>query len=110
MGHSCELPIKPIIMVATDVLLEIVAGNDTVDFEQEPNRIINGGAAGKQLQMIPVKLTIDLVNVTSNCHCKNSKVLCKVCMVASELMVTSLVMILYKKGAYSTPLKVYLLR
>ncbi len=49
VGHSSELPIKPIIMVATDVLLEIVSGDNTVGIEQEPNRIINSGAAGQQL-------------------------------------------------------------
>jgi hypothetical protein len=38
MGYSKELPIKPIIMVAADVLLEVVAGDDTVCIEQEPNR------------------------------------------------------------------------
>ncbi len=55
MGHSSELPIKPIIMVAA-VLLEIVAGDDTVGIKNESNRILNGGAAGQQLRMIPVKL------------------------------------------------------
>ncbi len=60
MGHSSELPIKPIIMVAADVLLEVVVGDDTVGIEQEPNRIVNGGTAGQQLQMIPVKLTMEL--------------------------------------------------
>jgi hypothetical protein len=49
MGYSSELPIKPIIIVAADVLLEIVAGDDTVGIEQEPNRIVNSGAAGQQL-------------------------------------------------------------
>jgi hypothetical protein len=60
VGHSSELPIKPIIMVAADVLLEVVVGDDTVGIEQEPNRIVNGGTAGQQLQMIPVKLTMEL--------------------------------------------------
>ena len=49
MGHSSELPIKPIIMVAADILLEIVAGDNTVGIKQEPNRIGNGGDAGQQL-------------------------------------------------------------
>jgi hypothetical protein len=75
MGDSSELPIKPVIMVAADVLLEVVAGDDTVCIKQEPYRIANGGAAGQQLQMIPVKLAMDLVDVTINCCCKNSKVL-----------------------------------
>ncbi len=61
MGHSSELPIKPIIMVEADVLLEVVAGNDSVGIKQEPNRIVNGGAVGQQLQMIPVKLAMDLL-------------------------------------------------
>jgi hypothetical protein len=102
-------------MVAVDVLLEVVAGDNTVDIEQEPNRIINGGAAGQQLQMIPVKLAMDLVDVTINCCCKDPKILKvllqgKVCMVATELMVASLMMILYKREASSIPSKVYLLR
>ncbi len=75
MGHSSELPIKPIIMVAVDVLLEVVAGDNTVDIEQKLNRIVNGDAAGQQVQMIPVKLAMDLVDVTINCCCKNPKVL-----------------------------------
>ena len=49
MGHSSDLPIKPIIMVVAEVLLEVVAGDDTVGIEQEPNRIVNSGAAGQQL-------------------------------------------------------------
>ncbi len=44
MGDSSELPIKPVIMVAADVLLEVVAGDDTVGIKQEPYRIVNGGA------------------------------------------------------------------
>jgi hypothetical protein len=75
VSHSSEPPIKPIIMVVADVLIEVVAGDDTVGTKQEPNRIVNGGTAGQQLQMIPVKLAIDLVDVTINCCCKNSKVL-----------------------------------
>ncbi len=61
MGDSSELPIKPIIMVVADVLLEVVAGDDTIGIKQDPNRIVNGGAAGQQLQIIPVKLAIDLL-------------------------------------------------
>ncbi len=49
MGHSSELPIKPIIMVVMDVLLEVLAGDNTVGIEQEPNRIVNGGATSQQL-------------------------------------------------------------
>ncbi len=75
MGHSSELPIKPIIKVAADVLLEIVVGEDTVGIKNEPNRIVNGGAVGQQLRMIPVELAMDLVDVTINCRCKNSKIL-----------------------------------
>ncbi len=75
MGYSSELPIKPIIMVAAYVLLEVVAGDDTVGIKQEPNRIVNGGAAGQQLRIIPVKLAMDLVDVTINCCCKDPKVL-----------------------------------
>jgi hypothetical protein len=57
--------------VVADVLLEVVAGDNTVGIKQEPNRIVNGGAAGQQLQMIPVKLAMDLVDVTIECCCKN---------------------------------------
>ncbi len=49
VGHSSELPIKPIIMVAVDVLLEVVTGDDTVGIKQEPNRIVNGDAVGQQM-------------------------------------------------------------
>jgi hypothetical protein len=40
VGHSSELSIKPIIMVAADVLLEVVAGDNTVGIK---------GAMGQQL-------------------------------------------------------------
>jgi hypothetical protein len=62
-------------MVLADVLLEVVAGDDTVGIKQELYRIINSGAAGQQLRMIPVKLAMDLVDVTINCHCKYFNVL-----------------------------------
>jgi hypothetical protein len=75
VGHSSELPIKPIIMVVADLLLEVVARDDTVGIKKGPNRIIKDGAVGQQLQMIPVKLAMNLVDVTINCCCKNSKVL-----------------------------------
>ncbi len=67
MGPPSELPIKLIIMVVVDVLLEVVAGDNTVGIKQEPNRIVIGGAAGQQLRMIPVELAMDLVDVTINC-------------------------------------------
>ncbi len=70
VGHSSELPIKPIIMVVVDVLLD-----NTVGIKQEPNRIVICGAMGQQLQMIPVKLAMDLVDVTINCRCNDPKVL-----------------------------------
>jgi hypothetical protein len=54
VGCSSELPIKPIIMMAVDVLLEILAGDNTVGIEQVPDRNVNGGNAGQQLQMITV--------------------------------------------------------
>jgi hypothetical protein len=44
MAHSSELPIKPIIIVAADVILEVVVGHNTVGIKQEPNRIVNSGA------------------------------------------------------------------
>jgi hypothetical protein len=75
VGHSSELPIKPIIMVAADVLLEVMAGDNTVGIEQEPDRIVIGGATGQQMQMIPVKLAMDIIDVTINCCCKNPKIL-----------------------------------
>ncbi len=42
MGCSSELPIKPIIVVVADVLLEVVAGDDTVGIKQEYYRIVCG--------------------------------------------------------------------
>jgi hypothetical protein len=52
-----------------------VAGDNTAGIKQEPDRIINGSAAGQQLQMIPVKLAMDLVDVAINRHYKHPKVL-----------------------------------
>ncbi len=49
IGHSSELPIKPIIMVAANVLFLVVAGDNTVGIEQEPDRIVNSGPMGQQL-------------------------------------------------------------
>jgi hypothetical protein len=113
MGDFSELPIKPVIMVVADELLEVVAGDGTVGIKQEPYKIVNGGATGQQLQMISVKLATDLIDVTINCRCKNSKVL-KVLLQGlrggNGSMVASCMMILYIRGAYSTPLKVYSLR
>jgi hypothetical protein len=48
MGHSSEFPVEPVVMVAADVLLEVVAGDNKVSIEQEPNKVINSGAAGQQ--------------------------------------------------------------
>ncbi len=75
VGHFSEFLIKPIIMVAADVLHEVVVVDNTVGIEQEPNRIVNDGATGQQLRMIPVKLAMDLVDLTINCCCINPKVL-----------------------------------
>ncbi len=100
-------------MVVADVLLEIVAGDDTVGIKQEPNRIVNGGAAGQQLQMIPVELAMDPVEVTINCCCKNYKVL-RILLQGlcggNGVDGGKLMMILYRRGAYSTPSNVYSLR
>ncbi len=35
VGHSSELPVKPIIVVAADVLLEVVAGDNYVEIKQD---------------------------------------------------------------------------
>jgi hypothetical protein len=113
MGDSSELPIKLVIMVVADVHLEVVAGDGTVGIKQEPYRIVNSDAKGQQLRMIPVELGMDLVDVTINCRCKNSKVL--------KVLLQGLCGgngvnggkphdDLYKRGAYSMPSKVYSLR
>jgi hypothetical protein len=47
VSHSCEFPFKPVIVVAGDVLLEVVAGDDKVGIEQEPNRVVKGVAVGQ---------------------------------------------------------------
>jgi hypothetical protein len=52
-----------------------VAGDNTDGIKQEPSRIVNGGTTGQQLQMIPVKLVMDLIDVIINCRCKDPKVL-----------------------------------
>ncbi len=49
MGHSSELPVKPIIMVVGDVFFKGVAWDDKIRLKQEPNRIVNGDAMGQQL-------------------------------------------------------------
>ncbi len=49
VGHSKELPVKPVIMVVADVLLEVVTWDDKIGIKQEPNRIFKGGAASQQL-------------------------------------------------------------
>ncbi len=49
VGHSCEFPIKPVVMVGADILLEDMAGNDKVGVKQEPNRVIDGHTVGQQL-------------------------------------------------------------
>jgi hypothetical protein len=89
--------------------VKLWAGDDKVGIEQEPNRVIDSGAASQQLQVIPVKLAMELVDVTANTP-RFCKFLCKVCVVAMESMATSLMIILYMRGVYSTPLKVYSLR
>ncbi len=49
MGHSCEFPIEPLVMVAVDVLLEVIAGDDKVGTILEPNRVVNGDAMDQEL-------------------------------------------------------------
>ena len=83
-----------------------------IGFKKEPNRVVNAGTAGKQLHIILVELAIALVDTAIDCGCKHPKVVEVIAqdVVATVLIVPSLMMILYIKGAYSTPSKVYSLR
>ena len=69
-----ELAIKVVVVVAPDVHLEVVAGDDVIGFEKEPDRVIDAGTAGKQLRTILVKLAIDLVDIAIDCGCKYPEV------------------------------------
>ncbi len=41
-----------------------------IGFEEEPDRVVNAGTTGKQLRIILVELTIDLVDIAIDCGCK----------------------------------------
>jgi hypothetical protein len=62
-----ELAVKVVVVVAPDVRLEVVAGDDVIGFEQEPGRVVDVGTTGKQLRIILVELAIDLVDVSIDC-------------------------------------------
>ncbi len=49
MGHSCEFLIEPAIILAADVLLEVVAWNDKIGIEQEPDRVVGSSTTGQLL-------------------------------------------------------------
>jgi hypothetical protein len=72
MSEIDELSIKVVIVVVPDVHLEVVAGDNVIGIEEEPNRIINIGTAGKQLHLILVKLAFDLVDIAADRGCKHS--------------------------------------
>ncbi len=65
-----ELAVKVVDVVAPDVCLEVVAGDDVIGFEEEPNRVVNTGTAGGQLRIFLDKLAIDLVDIAIDCGCK----------------------------------------
>jgi len=63
VGETDEFAVKVVVMLALDVHLEVVATNDMIGFEEEPDRVVNGGTASEQLRRILVELAIDLVDV-----------------------------------------------
>jgi len=69
-----EFAVKVVVVVAPDVRLEVVAGDGVIVFEKEPDRVIGAGTAGKQLRIILVELTIDLVDIAIDCGCKYPEV------------------------------------
>jgi len=69
-----ELAVKVVVVVAPDVCLDVVAGDDVIGFKQETDRVVNDGTVCKQLRIILVKLAIDLVDVAIDCGCKYPKV------------------------------------
>ncbi len=62
VGETDELAIKVVVVVALDVRLEVVATNDMIGFEEEPNRVVDVGTVSEQLRIILVQLAIDLVD------------------------------------------------
>ena len=69
-----ELAVKVVVVVAPDICLEVVAGDDVIGFEKEPDRVVGVGTAGKQLRITLVQLAIDLVDVAIDCGCKYPEV------------------------------------
>jgi hypothetical protein len=72
MSEIDELAIKVVIVVVPDVHLEVVAGDDLIGIEEEPNRIVDIGTMGEQLHVILVELAIDLVDIATDRGCKHS--------------------------------------
>ena len=66
-----------------------------IGFEQEPNRVVNVGTVSKQLRIILVELAIDLVDVAITNTPRLLSLSHKTCIVATMLMVASLMMILH---------------
>ena len=70
MSEIGELVIKVVIIVAPDLRLEALAGDDVIGFKKDSNRAVNAGTAGKKLRVILFKLAIDLVDITIDRGCK----------------------------------------
>jgi hypothetical protein len=65
-----EGAVEIILMLAADVLLEVVAGHLSIGIKENANGVVNGGATGGQLQVVPVKFPVNLVDVAMDRCCK----------------------------------------
>ncbi len=110
VGDGHELSIEVVLVLPTDIGLEVVAGDHKVSLEEDANGVINGCAPGNQLEYFLPNLlrTLSMSPLTVAMYTPNNcRLPRRVCVVATELMVARCMMILYMRGAYSTPLKVY---
>ncbi len=71
---SGEVAIKVVVEVALDVRFEVVARNNMIGIEEETDGIVNVGTASKQLSVVFVELTVDLVDIAMHRGCKYPKV------------------------------------
>ncbi len=69
MGDGRELAIKVVLMLPTDVGLEVVAGDHQVSLKEDANGVVNSCTPGNQLGVVFIKLVVKFVNVTTNSCC-----------------------------------------
>ncbi len=99
---SSESPVQVVSGLVTDILFEVVAGDDIVGIKKEPNGVSDYGTVGDQLWVILVKHPMNLVDVAAH-HAAITprfwRFSCRVCVVATTLVVASLMSILYVRDA-----------